>query len=148
MIKEMEKFKLNHNQFDAGTRGVWRKFNPYNPYQGNNENQEKDLKIDSLDDLFEDNSESNNDIKQETRKSMAPKNNFDVNSLDELLGENPKEKNSDINNNSISDSELDELLSDDYDNGDENNVSNSEMLDIQKELEAKFDELFGTSDNS
>ena len=79
---------------------------------------------------------------------MAPKNNFDVNSLDELLGENPEEENSDINNNSISDSELDELLSDDYDNGDESNVSNSEMLDIQKELEAKFDELFGSSDNS
>ena len=52
----------------------------------------------------------------------------------------------------MSDNELNELLFDDMD--DESNESNSnddvstnEILDIQKELEAKFDELFGDSDD-
>ena len=45
----------------------------------------------------------------------------------------------------MTDAELDELFADDY--GDNNTPSDSEILDIQKELEAKFDELFGSSNN-
>ena len=79
------------------------------------------------------------------------------NNNDDLLGEfddntstvNSKQKE---NNYNMSDNELNELLFDDMD--DESNESNTnddvstnEILDIQKELEAKFDELFGDSDD-
>ena len=140
MIKEFDKFKLDHNDFDGGVRGEWRKFNPYNPDAGTtNEETVKDLNVDSLDDLFDDDISSKN------------------NNNDDLLGEfddntstvNSKQKE---NNYNMSDNELNELLFDDMD--DESNESNTnddvstnEILDIQKELEAKFDELFGDSDD-
>lgn len=51
----------------------------------------------------------------------------------------------------MSENELNELLFDDVNNeGNDSNsddVSTEEILDIQKELEAKFDELFGDSDD-
>ena len=130
MIKEFDKFKLDHNDFDGGVRGEWRKFNPYNPDAGTtNEETVKDLNVDSLDDLFDDDISSKN------------------NNNDDLLGEfddntstvNSKQKE---NNYNMSDNELNELLFDDMDD-----VSTNEILDIQKELEAKFDELFGDSDD-
>ena len=75
-----------------------------------------------------------------------PENNnaIDLASFDDLLSddsepvENKKPK-------TISDSDLDELFADDY--GDVEPPTDSEILDIQKELEAKFDELFGSSNN-
>ncbi|MBE5805706.1 MAG: type IV secretory system conjugative DNA transfer family protein [Clostridiales bacterium] len=88
MLKDFNKVKLDHNDFDVGERGVWRKYNPHNPYGSSSQNGGKDLNVESLDDLFEiDNDE-------------------DVN----------------------------------VPNIEENEPSD---LDIQKELEAKFDELFG-----
>ena len=48
----------------------------------------------------------------------------------------------------MSDDELNELLFDDESNENNSDDSNTdEILDIQKELEAKFDELFGDSDD-
>ena len=41
----------------------------------------------------------------------------------------------------------DELLFDDEQEVDNTETENGEMLDIQKELEAKFDELFGSIDD-
>lgn len=40
MAKKLSEFKLDHNEFDAGTRGEWRRFNPSNPFsnQINNTN--------------------------------------------------------------------------------------------------------------
>ena len=35
MIKAMNKVKLDHNDFNIGDRGAWRKFNPNNPYTEN-----------------------------------------------------------------------------------------------------------------
>ena len=56
MLRSLQRYTLNHNQFQGIERGEWRKYNPYNPYVPNGENkkQEDNLKIDSLDDLFED----------------------------------------------------------------------------------------------
>ena len=51
---------------------------------------------------------------------------------------------------SISDDDLDELLFDDdvLEENDNSDSNNDDVIDIQKELEAKFDELFGSdSDN-
>ncbi len=132
MIKEFEKFKLDHNDFDAGNRGVWRKFNPYNPDQGLNDEPEKDLKIDSLDDLFGD--EDTSDIPKETKKADTIK----QQGIDDLLDD-------DSNNGVMSDSDFNELF-EDYDE-DSKAVDENEILDIQKELEAKFDELFGSSND-
>lgn len=136
MIKEFNKFKLNHNQFDAGSRGVWRKFNPYNPDAGLEEDQTKDLKVESLDDLFDD-----DNVKDDNTND---KNNvLKTDSLDDIFDDNkPKGKTSTKKTN-MTDSELDELLFDDFENEENDTESNNDILDIQKELEAKFDELFG-----
>ena len=91
MIKEMNKVKLDHNEFNVGDRGVWRKFNPNNPYQAGTQSGGNDLKVESLDDLFDEEIENDNeDIQMPTVEESGPSD-----------------------------------------------------LDIQKELEAKFDELFG-----
>ena len=57
MLKDLNAYKLDHNNFEGGERGTWRKYNPYNPYVPEDENKEKaqNLKVESLDDLFEDN---------------------------------------------------------------------------------------------
>ena len=91
MIKEMNKDKLDHNDFDAGNRGEWRKFNPNNPYEVNTKGGGNELKVESLDDLFDE------EIQNDTEDIEMP-------------------------------------------NVEESGPSD---LDIQKELEAKFDELFG-----
>jgi type IV secretory pathway TraG/TraD family ATPase VirD4 len=130
MIKEFNKFKLNHNQFDAGVRGTWRKFNPYNPDQGIEEEQ-RDLKVESLDDLFEDDDLSN-EIEEKDNISKAE------NTISQKVS-NKKTKNE------ITDSDLDELLFDENEE-EENGTKNDNIIDIQKELEAKFDELFGPID--
>ena len=138
MLKEFNKFKLNHNNFDAGVRGTWRKFNPYNPDAGLEDSEPiKDLNVDSLDDLFDD----DDDIK-ETSESKGI---TSIGSRDYSTNEIKVSNNQ--NSNEISDNDLDELLFDD-EILEENDDGNNEVLDIQKELEAKFDELFGDSDNN
>ncbi len=94
MIKEMDKVKLDHNEFNVGDRGVWRKFNPNNPYTENKSSGGNDLKVESLDDLFDEEFQTvEDDFPMPTVEDSGPSD-----------------------------------------------------LDIQKELEAKFDELFGPLD--
>ena len=114
MVKRLQEYTLDHNDFDSGNRGVWRKFNPYNPYPDNGE--QPDLKVDSLDDLFDDD-------KDEGKKNK-------IDSID---------KKQDT---------IDDLFNDDIDaptlpQEDDDDFSE----DIQKQLEAKFDELFGPLDD-
>jgi len=97
-VKLVNKFACSHNDIDPIERGKWRKFNPYNPYVEESEEKKQDTKIESLDDLFDD------DILDNKKEDFAP--------------ELPQE---DITN------KKDDVLS----------------YDVQKELEAKFDELFG-----
>ena len=97
-IKLVNRFACSHNDIDPIDRGKWRKYNPYNPYVEESEEKKQDTKIESLDDLFDD------DISD--------------NKIDESAPELPQD---DITNN-------------------ENDVLS---YDVQKELEAKFDELFG-----
>ena len=115
MSKKLSQFKLNHNNFDVGDRGVWRKYNPHNPYVPDEE--KKDLKVESLDDLFDDDFEKN---------------------------ENKKEKL----NVSASSDDLFSLANDGFNT--EKSMPKPEKndeLDLQQELEAKFDELFGPLDD-
>ena len=101
-INLVNKYATSHNDIDPIDRGKWRKYNPYNPYE-EDEEQKENTKIESLDDLFED------DELENKQTSKAPELPLDNIALEE------KEENDD------------EMLS----------------YDVQKELEAKFDELFG-----
>ncbi len=110
MARKMEALEISHNDIGEIERGEWRKYNPYNPYVDSNENkggkQVKDLKVESLDDLFED-----EPIQEEKKISETE--------LPPILPNTPQPAPQEEN-------EID--------------------VDIQKELEAKFDELFGPID--
>ena len=110
MIKKLQEYTLDHNDFDSGNRGVWRKFNPYNP-DSKGEDDKEELKVDLLDDLFDD---EDDESKKNTKKSTKN------NDLNTLLGEN----------------EAPNLPQDD-----------DFSEDIEKQVEAKFDELFGPFDD-
>lgn len=93
MAKQLSAYAISHNDIGDIQRGPWRKYNPYNPYVEENEREElPDLKVESLDDLFE-----------EDKLEDFP--------IDKQAPMLPQEEQEDI--------------------------------DLQKELEAKFDELFG-----
>lgn len=54
MAKQLSAYAISHNDIGDIQRGPWRKYNPYNPYVEENEREElPDLKVESLDDLFE-----------------------------------------------------------------------------------------------
>ena len=124
--REMARLEISHNAFDAGVRGEWRKFNPYNPTPTDDKHQEQDLKIDSLDDLFSDDELNDTPTKKEETNTLAS-----PTSIDDMFNmEEDKSKTSPV------------LPMED--NTKEDNNFNR---DLQKELEAKFDELFGPIDD-
>lgn len=100
MAKQLSAYAISHNDIGDIQRGKWRKYNPYNPYVEENETEElPDLKVESLDDLFEDDkSDKLEDIPIDRQAPMLPQ-------------------------------------------------EEQEDIDLQKELEAKFDELFGPLDD-
>ena len=102
-VKLVNQFMCSHNDIDPIDRGKWRKYNPYNPYVEETEEKVGDTKIESLDDLFED------DIPSAKDDEFAPV-----------------------------------LPQDEADNKDEEILT----YDVQKELEAKFDELFGALEDN
>ena len=126
MAKEMAKLEISHNDIGEIDRGTWRKYNPYNPYvEDKSEEKVNDLNIESLDDLFDD-----IDEKKDSKESQ-PKENM---------------KSDDIKNE---DNSLESMLNLNLDLGDAPMLPQDEeddTYDLQKELEAKFDELFGPLD--
>ena len=135
MVRDLQGNEINHNDYIVENRGEWRKFNPYNPYVEPSKNNEKEeLKIGSLDDLFEE----------------APKNTDNKNVNVNNVNMNGINNNNNIINNTINTntnniqrtpssqpvSKIDALSQ-------RNNEQEEEDIDIQKELEEKFDELFG-----
>ncbi len=109
MARKLAEYTLNHLEFNIGDRGKWRKYNPYNPYVEENENTKKnDLKVESLDDLFED------DISSQPEPEVQKEEQT-------IQQESPT-----------------------LPQGEEEVFS----IDVQKELEAKFDELFGPIDEN
>ncbi|MCI8444479.1 MAG: type IV secretory system conjugative DNA transfer family protein [Clostridia bacterium] len=103
MAKKMAALEISHNDIGEIDRGVWRKYNPYNPYvEDKKEEKLQDLKVESLDDLFDD---------------------------EPVQKEEPKQKPLDLN-----DFEEAPILPQE---------AEEDTYDLQKELEAKFDELFG-----
>ena len=135
MAKKLAQYEISHNDIGEIERGEWRKFNPYNPWtevdSKNKEKQAENLKIDSLDDLFTE-PVTNKSIEEKNSNVIAKvEENDDIStSKDRLDNQENNEKNLTKNDNQKLEKE-DEPL-DEY--------------DLQKELEAKFDELFGTDE--
>ena len=122
--KQIKPFRVDHNDREVPDRGKWRKYNPYNPYEEKRETTEP-TKIETLDDLFAD---------EEPKKE-----------------EKPKEEKANNNNNNVQPildlSSLDmppELPMEPVEEPKVEPQTTQEKLDLQKEMEAKFDELFGT----
>ena len=130
---ELEKNKISHNDVEEIKRGNWRKFNPYNPWEEDKTGKEvENLKVDSLDDLFDDAPTENK--KQEQKKDVQPKAKIiepkkeEIQSIDSMFDIDLEEKPKEVPNNNI--------------------VQEEDSYDLQKELEAKFDELFGPIDDN
>ena len=127
MAKEMARCEISHNDIGEIDRGTWRTYNPYNPYvEEKDEKAVDNLNIESLDDLFDDldNNEKNNS--SNSNNNVENKNNTTNKPKEDSVG-------------SILDLDFDDdapMLPQEQENDDD-------TYDLQKELEAKFDELFG-----
>ena len=132
MAKKLEEVRLDHNNFDAGARGEWRKFNPANPWvDPKNAPKEQDLKVESLDDLFDDGTIANNAQNRiETITDTIKPNNIQ-----------PNMQNNNVNSYKSEDAPVLPM---------EDNTVEDDLFtkDLQEELEAKFDELFGPIDDN
>ena len=112
MAKEMARLEISHNDIGEIDRGEWRKYNPYNPYdEDKKEEKAQDLKIESLDDLFDE------EPQEKKKQEVEPIKKLDLNDFEEPAPVLPQENDDD-------------------------------SYDLQKELEAKFDELFGPIDDN
>lgn len=142
LYKELQKNTLDHNHFDAGTRGTWRKYNPYNPYVPDSPNKKPEsLKVESLDDLFDEEIEDKKlEIKEETNKKET---NIGIESLDDLLGAEIPENKETKEPQNINDDLFDFEEFETPEVPKEKLTEDVFTEDLQKELEAKFDELFG-----
>ena len=144
MIKDFNSYRIDHNNYECSERGNWRKYNPYNPYTGdeNANNSNKDVKVESLDDLFEDAKPVEKQENQIINNSVSGTN------LTQEIGKNENIQNSNnigTNNlNNTSNQSINILPGiEDEESRKMQDISDDE-IDIQKELEAKFDELFGS----
>ena len=127
MAKEMERLEISHNDIGERDRGVWRKYNPYNPYVPESEEKKvENLKVESLDDLFED--DPKDDLKNDDKKELKEE------KVTATVGGIEEKNEPQIDLTSLNDEApvLPQNEDDSY--------------DLQKELEAKFDELFGPLD--
>ena len=149
MARKLAEVTLNHLEFDVGNRGKWRKFNPYNPYVENEEDKPRDLKVESLDDLFEDdnsgnNVESNGEKSAEmqmNQENVAPK---AANIEAENTNPIPRMQNARVGAETV---DAPVLPNNDEEVETMRNEDDVMSVDVQKELEAKFDELFGAFDD-
>lgn len=122
MARKMKALEISHNDIGEKDRGTWRKYNPYNPYVEDDKKEKvEDLKVESLDDLFDDDFEENKKEEKNNKKTQEAKQEIKQEETLDL---------SDFDNAPILPQEPEE----------------DEAYDLQKELEAKFDELFGSVD--
>ncbi len=122
----MRKLEISHNDICEIQRGEWRKFNPYNPWtEDKTEKEAQNLKVESLDDLFDDEpkKEEKEPVKVGNVTEQTAKQAPDFQKIDDLFDDEQEEQK--------------EVP---------NVQENEDTYDLQKELEAKFDELFGDID--
>ena len=116
MADTMKRLEISHNDIGEIQRGEWRKFNPYNPWtEDKSEKEAQNLKVESLDDLFDDEPKEEETVKVASAKKQE---------VDDIFDMGPIEQENDNVND-----------------------TDEEAYDLQKELEAKFDELFGPIDD-
>ena len=132
MAKKLAACEISHNDIGEIDRGKWRKYNPYNPYVEEDEEKEvQDLKVESLDDLFDDEPSGN---KEPAKTTNAMNQGFEG-----------------IQSQPVNGQTLGTLDLNNFENDapmlPQNNIDDSDPYDLQKELEAKFDELFGPLDD-
>ena len=136
MVKELAKYEISHNDIGEIERGVWRKYNPYNPYVPEDEKKKADdLKIDSLDDLFAD-----DDLLNDKSESLD-----NTPLMDDIKPMDKQFEPSKIPSIPIDKENDAPMLPMDDEQKPDN--SKDDEYDLQKELEAKFDELFGPIDD-
>ena len=132
MVRALEANQISHNDRGPIDRGTWRKFNPYNPWtEDKTEKEAQNLKVESLDDLFDDvpqNKETSNKKTYETPVKETVEQKEEPQSIDNLFEDIP------VPQTTPKQQEID-------------NSNDEDAYDLQKELEAKFDELFGPIDD-
>ena len=132
MVRALEANQISHNDRGPIDRGTWRKFNPYNPWtEDKTEKEAQNLKVESLDDLFDDipqNKETSNKNTYETPVKETVEQKEEPQSIDNLFEDIP------VPQTTPKQQEID-------------NSNDEDAYDLQKELEAKFDELFGPIDD-
>lgn len=132
MARKMKPLEISHNDIGEKDRGVWKKYNPYNPYVEEKDNNKavENLKIESLDDLFEDELLP----KKEEAKVATASPEVSMPEINSKPGSVSAKSAPTLDLNDFKEEEAPMLPQDD------------DMYDLQKELEAKFDELFGPLD--
>ena len=151
MAKKLAAVEISHNDIGEIDRGTWRKYNPYVP---EDENKEKvdNLKVESLDDLFGDEPSTNKtEDKPKEKASVATSTGkelkVDLGKIESEVNQGPK-IDSQVNTAKPQNQALD--LNDFEDSAPvlpQGGDDDDELYDLQKELEAKFDELFGPLDD-
>ena len=130
----MRRLEISHNDIGEIQRGNWRKFNPYNPWvEDKTEKEAENLKVESLDDLFDDEPKKSED-KNEKVEVTIPTDNKSDEKKDTAIG-------------SLDDMFVDDIVQDKPTNESVQEQDDEDTYDLQKELEAKFDELFGPMDD-
>ncbi len=135
MSNAFDRTAISHNDIGELDRGVWRKFNPYNPWtEDKSEKEAENLKVESLDDLFDDEPKKEEKIEKKEPVKVAAKT-LDLNE-----------------ENEVKEQSLDDMFEDVNIEETKNEVpkikNEEDSYDLQKELEAKFDELFGPIDDN
>lgn len=134
VLKDLVSNAIDHNDYHLESRGNWRKFNPTNPYNGDENENEDELGVGSLDDLFSDDLDNDEDSFTPMDDNSSSNSEMRIEPATKVV----HSENSDTNTSNSSDSISSNVSS---------NSSNDDELDIAKELEAKFDELFGPLDD-
>ena len=130
----MRRLEISHNDIGEIQRGNWRKFNPYNPWvEDKTEKEAENLKVESLDDLFDDEPKKSEDKKEKLEVTIPTGNKSDE-KKDTAIG-------------SLDDMFVDDIVQDKPTNESVQEQDDEDTYDLQKELEAKFDELFGPMDD-
>ncbi len=140
MDVDLRRNSMSHNEFDAGVRGEWRIFDPANPYKAKNDEQPQNVKIESLDDLFNEEPTQTSNLNSEPKKAEidnmvtnnTPNEAVNIPSIQNVA-------NTESRNSKISEAPVLPM---------EDNTPEDDLFtkDLQEELEAKFDELFGPVD--
>ena len=151
VYKQLQACKVDHNDYIVPERGNWRKFNPLNP-NPNDEDNEKNVMIEPLDKMWDEHKENTNTVPKESINNMENINNLSVENIEIEPLNNTSNNSNELNNQNTM--EKNQSLND-YNNKApvipmEDNTKQDDLfsMDLQKELEAKFDELFGPIDST